>query len=89
MSITSGFTEDWAAAEHKFIFFTGTTAQAYTLCDASEKPGQTFTLKNQSTAAVTVTPIAGQTIDGASTLSLATQYTFSRLVSDGHNWNVI
>lgn len=39
--------------------------------------------------AVTITPIGGQTIDGAATKSITTQYQSFTLISDNSNWMII
>jgi hypothetical protein len=88
MSITSGFVEaDWATDGHRVVFFTGSTAQSWTLPDASHL--HVFTLKLQGTGAVTVHATGTQTIDGSATTSLASQYAKVTLMSDGHNWNIV
>jgi hypothetical protein len=40
-------------------------------------------------AAVTVQAAGSQTIDGAATYSLSTQYKYVRLLSDGSNWQIV
>jgi hypothetical protein len=90
MSITSGFVEtEWSNYGAKYIVFTGSAAQSYTLGDATLTPGLSVVLKNQSTAAVTVSGPSSQTIDGAATLVLAFQNNQAVLFSDGHNWNIM
>lgn len=90
MAITSGFSEmDWPNTQAKYIVFTGSAAQSYTLADATKTPGISFVLKLQGTGVVTVGTTSSQTIDGAATFSLGTQYDFVSLFSDGHNWNVM
>jgi hypothetical protein len=50
MSITSGFVEtEWSNYGAKYIVFTGSAAQSYTLGDATLTPGLSVVLKNQST----------------------------------------
>jgi hypothetical protein len=89
MSITSGFYEsEWSNYGAKYVVFTGSTAQTYTLGDATLTPGISVVFKNQSTAAVTLSPVSSQTIDGAATFSLPNKYSQVVLFSDGHNWNV-
>jgi len=90
MSITSGFVEtEWSNTQGKYIVFTGSTAQSYTLGDATLTPGLSTVLKNQSTAAVTINTVSSQTIDGVATLVLGSKYSQAVLFSDGHNWNVM
>ncbi|MCP4541678.1 MAG: hypothetical protein GY832_31485 [Chloroflexi bacterium] len=59
-----------------------------TLPDAAEATGLTFSIKNINTGVVTVTT-AGENIDGAASQSLAAQYDFITVVSDGTNWFII
>jgi hypothetical protein len=95
MTITSGFTERWAnSTEHGFIIFTGNTAQSYNLPDAKTVSGATLTMKLQGTGAVTVRAGlsslgAQQTIDGATTSTIGSQFGILRVLSDGTNWNII
>ena len=53
--------------------------------------GRQYILKkiDSSMNAVTIATTGGQTIDGASTASLSTQYQFLAIASDGTNWVVI
>src|SRR5690348_13334507 len=44
---------------------------------------------DSSANAITIATTNSQTIDGASTLSLGTQYMDATIVSDGSNWQVI
>lgn len=62
-----------------------------TLPTASGNTGLQFVVKrlNSGSNAVTVATAGGQTIDGASTVSLSSQYEFITLVSDGSNWFLI
>lgn len=89
MTITSGFVEgSWASAGHKTFLFTGSSTQTYDLIDAKHNPGLAQTFKLEGTGAVTLTPVAGQTIDGQSSFVLATQYSQITVMSDGSNWLV-
>lgn len=62
-----------------------------TLPTAVGVTGRQYTLKkvDSSANAVTVGTTSSQTIDGASTYSLASQYNYVTLVSDGANWNIV
>ena len=64
-----------------------------TLPDAADFKGRRFTIKrlNSGSNAVTVKVAvgSGQTIDGASTSVLGTQYLAITVISDGSNWFVI
>lgn len=80
-----------------------TSSPSMELCDATTAPftitlltavghnGLIFTIKktDSSVNAVTIATTSSQKIDGASTYSLALQYKYVTLVSDGANWNVI
>jgi hypothetical protein len=60
-----------------------------TLPDPTVHAGETHTVKNTGSGTVTVAPHAAETIDGHSTISLATQYEGVTVASDGTNWFVI
>jgi hypothetical protein len=66
-------------------------ARTITLPAASSCPGQTFCIKkvDSSGNAVTVSRAGSDTIDGQSTVSLATQYAKVLLLSNGAGWDVI
>jgi collagen type VII alpha len=66
-------------------------AATMTLPTAVGTAGREYTIKktDSSTNAVTVATTSSQTIDGASTYSLSTQYQSVSIVSDGANWNII
>jgi hypothetical protein len=88
MTITSGYVEgEWATDGHRYILFTGSSAQTFTLPDAAHL--HVLTLKLVGTGAVTVSPTGTQTIDGASSTSLGSQYAKVTLLSDGHNWFIV
>lgn len=89
MAITSGFIEtEWPNYDGKYIVFTGSSAQSYTLGDAKATPGISVVLKLRGTGAVTVGTVNSQTIDGASTLVLGSNYSHAVLFSDGSNWAI-
>ncbi len=49
-----------------------------------------FTIKNiHASLTATVATIGSETIDGASTIALSTQYDAITVVSDGTNWHVV
>jgi hypothetical protein len=48
-------------------------------------PGQQFEVKNSGAGTITVDPSGAETIDGASTKTLA-QYDALRIMSNGTNW---
>jgi hypothetical protein len=66
-------------------------AFAVTLPTAVGRDGRQYTLKktDASANAVTLTPQAGQTIDGAANLPITVQYVSVTVISDGANWYVI
>jgi hypothetical protein len=87
-TITSGFQlGEWATDGHFVIIFTGSTAQSYTLPDASHL--HVYTFKLQGTGAVTIHAAGTQTIDAATTTSLSSQFAKVTLMSDGKNWNIV
>ena len=51
--------------------------------------GRTYTIKSISTGTVTIDGAGSETIDGATTVGLSSQYQFRTIVSDGSNWSVI
>ena len=62
-----------------------------TLPTASGRTGQQYTIKktDNSANAVTVGTTSSQTIDGSATYSLATQWKYVTVVSNGSNWLII
>ncbi len=54
-----------------------------------QNAGRRITVKNTGVGTITIDPAGSQTIDGASTKTLPTQYDVVELVSDGSNWFVI
>ena len=65
--------------------FTSGTFTA-TLPTAVGCTGKNYILKNAGTGAVTIATTSSQTIDGATTYSLGSQYKYVHVVSDGANW---
>ena len=65
-------------------------AVTVTLPTAVGRTGQTYEIKrtNAGANAVTVDGNGAETIDGAATVSLSTQYATVRMVSDGTNWMI-
>ena len=70
---------------------TGGASFAVTLpaiADANE--GRVIRIKQNGTGTVTVTPTGGDTIDGAATLAMASQYDGFEFISDGtSNWEIM
>lgn len=66
-------------------------ARTVTLPAASSCPGQTFFIKkiDSSANAVTVARAGSDTIDGATSVSLASQYARTQLMSNGSGWDVL
>jgi hypothetical protein len=66
-------------------------AFSITLPTAVGVTGRAYTIKriNSGANAVTVATTGGQTIDGAATVALSTQWQVLRVVSDGANWLTI
>jgi hypothetical protein len=86
-------TSAYSIAETDDVVLCNATGGAFdvTLPDAADFKGRRFTIKrlNSGSHAVTVAAASGQTIDGASTSVLGTQYLAITVVSDGSNWFVI
>ena len=59
-----------------------------TLPDATGATGRIYTIKNIGTGTVTISR-NGQTIDGASSQTLSTQYQCITIQSDGSNWYIL
>lgn len=71
----------------KTLELTGTT-QTVNLPACASNTGRDLDIKKTSaTGTATIDPNAAETIDGASTLALATQYDHARLTCDGTNWH--
>lgn len=51
--------------------------------------GKHYIIKNSGSGNITVATTSSQTIDGSTTYSLATQYKYVHVVSDGTNWIII
>jgi hypothetical protein len=66
-------------------------AQTQTLPTAVANGGFLFHFKktDSSVNSVTIATTSSQTIDGATTYLLATQYKYATLISDGANWFVV
>jgi hypothetical protein len=77
-----------AAAQSGVVLVNNAAAATITLPAATSAKGVTFTVKRLTANAVTVNT-AGGTIDGAASQSLAAQYSFITVVSDGTNWYII
>lgn len=66
------------------------SARTITLPTAVGSAGKTYIIKDESGGAaannITVATTGGQTIDGAASVAIATNYGISRVYSDGANW---
>lgn len=84
---------DYSIDESDDVVLCDATGGAFdvTLPDAADFNGRRFTIKrlNSGSNSVTVAAASGQTIDGASTSVLGTQYLAITVISDGSNWFVI
>lgn len=86
VSVTSAYT---ALTTVSVISCSATTAAfSVTLPTAVNFSGLVYTIKkvDSSVNAVTVATTSSQTIDGAATFSLATQWSYVTVVSNGSNW---
>ncbi len=73
------------------LIFTGTSATTVTLPTAVGITGRMYTLKNASsnTSVLTVATTSSQTIDGATSQILSSQYQTVSVISNGTNWNIV
>jgi hypothetical protein len=60
-----------------------------TLPASSGRTGRILIIKNSGAGTITVDGNASETIDGATTYSLAVQYATVQIMSDGTNWKII
>ena len=74
---------------HHIVLITASTPCTITLPPAATCPGRIYVVKRTGTANVTIQADGLETIDGESSIVLATQYHFKKLVSDSQNWNII
>jgi hypothetical protein len=81
-----------ASTDHSLVY-TGTTAAALTLPDATACAGRTYMVKNSSATTpvplLTINTTSSQTIDGAATWLLDESKEMITVVSNGTNWNVV
>jgi hypothetical protein len=66
-------------------------AFAVQLPSAANRHGLEVGVKNitASTNAITITPVAGETIDGAASYAMTVGYTAITMLSDGENWIIV
>jgi hypothetical protein len=82
------------ATDNIIGFPTLTASRVVTLPTAASVAGRLYTVKDESGSAaagrtLTLTPQAGQFIDGAATKVINTAYGFLRVYSNGTNWHTI
>ena len=72
-------------------FFVDCTGGTFTVSwpTAAAISGKQFCIKNSGTGVITIDANGSETIDGALTFLLATQYEAILVASDGANWKVI
>ncbi|MFN5425452.1 MAG: hypothetical protein ACK5A2_08745 [Bacteroidota bacterium] len=72
-------------------YFIDCTTGTFTvnLFTAVGNTGRILIIKNSGTGTITVDPNGTQTIDGAATQSLSTQWSRVHIISDGANWKII
>ena len=80
-SISSAYT---LGSSDSTVLVTGTTT--ITLPTAMGVAGLQYTVKNIGSSVVTIVTTSGQTIDGAASLALVSQYEAATVQSDGSNW---
>lgn len=76
-------------ASHSTLRSNLSTALTHTLPTAVGIAGRIYTIKNINTGVVTIATTLSQTIDGATTYSLATQYKYVTVQSNGVSWDII
>jgi hypothetical protein len=77
-----------AAANDNVILMTA-TGHTVTLPTAAGIAGKQYTIKLTASGSCTVGTTSSQTIDGSTTYSLAAQYAYVTVMSDGSNWQII
>lgn len=83
---------DTAALDDYYIAYTDTTAAWVLTLPSAATVGanKAFIIKDETGGAgannITVTPAGAETIDGAATFVIGTNYGTCRLISDGANW---
>ena len=66
-----------------------TNATTITLPPATSIAGRQYTIKNIDPAATVTVSSGGSLIDGAATQTLAAQYKYITVVSDGTDWFIV
>ena len=96
-SITAtGFAQAYLARTTNYTattsdYFIDCTTGTFTvnLFTAVGNTGRILIIKNSGTGTITVDPNGTQTIDGATTQTLSTQWSRVHIISDGTNWKII
>jgi hypothetical protein len=90
-SVTTVTGGAYTLAGKTIVIGTAASAITLTLPAASSKTGVEYVIKRSGAGGngITINAGAGDTIDGASTIYLFTQYDMWRIVSDGSNWHKI
>jgi hypothetical protein len=76
-----------ALSTDSYVVFSGTTTQTYTL-PATDAKARKLIVKNRSTGIVTVNSTGADTIDGGTTVSLATNQSLT-FVNNGTDWCIL
>lgn len=79
-------TTNYTAAAGEFVDCTSGTFTV--TLPAGHTAGQQIVVKNSGTGSITIDANASETIDGSTTVVIATQYSALWLVSDGTNWKI-
>ena len=75
--------------EEVYVYTPSTTITVNLASAASCGVGFKYQIKNASANTITIDPNSTETIDGASTFALSTQYASVTIVTDGSNWFII
>lgn len=91
LAVTSKSTTYTATTSDDVILVSSASAWTLTLYAASGNSGKILTIKKTSSDfnAVTIDGNASETIDGATTTTVDTQYESIRIICDGSNWHII
>ncbi|HEY3250237.1 MAG TPA: hypothetical protein VGK25_03875, partial [Ignavibacteria bacterium] len=73
MTISGTASNTLGSGDYNFLY-TGASAATVTLPDATAITGRVYTIKNANSSALTVNTTSSQTIDGATTYTLGSQY---------------
>jgi hypothetical protein len=75
--------------EEVYVYTPSTTITVNLASASSCGVGFKYQIKNTSANTITIDPNGTETIDGASTFALSTQYASVTIVTDGSNWFII